>query len=122
MHRTAGYAPAADSAEDLVLKIIQEDEIQRPPGTDEPVIPPRKEQKWYAIAEPVWGVYEGYEKCLQALAGKAGPRLGPVAVSSQDEGRAILSDGVRLDPGRYAFTDASGSGGIASVIVEMLQY
>jgi hypothetical protein len=119
-----GYAPAADSAEDLVLKTIQEDEIQR--GPDEPVIPSGKKQKWYAIAEPIRGVYDDYERCLQ-LAGSVG-RLcgcGPVEVSSKEEGWAILNGGIRLDPGRYAFTDASivsrESVGIAAVIVEMLR-
>jgi hypothetical protein len=119
--RTEGYAPAADFAENLVLKIIQEDEIQR--RTEEPVKRPGKKQKWYAIAEPIRYVYDDYEKCLQDLVGRAGRRLGPVEVSSKEEGWAILNGGVRLHAGRYAFTDASicstESVGIAAVIVEM---
>ena len=115
----AGRGAAADSVENLVLKIIHEDEIER--GTDEPVFPPRRGPKWYAVAEPIRGVFDSYENCLKALSGKAVCGKGPVAVSSQEEGWAILNGGIRLTQGRYAFTDASirECVGVAAVIVEM---
>jgi hypothetical protein len=82
----------------------------------------QRRQKWYAIAEPIRGVYDSWKRCQQALEGKTGVRCGPVEVSSAEEGWAILDGGVRLDPGLYAFTDANDLGGVGVVIVRMAGY
>jgi hypothetical protein len=117
---TAGHAPAADKAEGLILSVLEEVESECLAVADESIGRPAQREKWYAIAEPIRDVYDSLEKVRQDLLGRPGLRRGPVRVSSREEGWAILNDGVRMDPGRYAFTDASGSGGIAVVIVEML--
>jgi hypothetical protein len=78
-----------------------------------------RRQKWYAIAEPIRGVYDSYERCQQELKGINGARRGPVEVSSEEEGWAVLSGGIRLTPGLYAFTDATAVGGVGVVMVRM---
>src|SRR5665809_99472 len=40
----------------------------------------QRRQKWYAIAEPIRGVYDSYDKCQQDLKGIAGSRRGHVQV------------------------------------------
>ena len=79
---------------------------------------PRR-QKWYAIAEPIRGVYDSYEKCQQCLQGVRGTRRGPVEVSSEEEGWAVLNGKARLSPGLYAFTDANAVGGVGVVLASM---
>jgi hypothetical protein len=79
----------------------------------------QRRQKWYAIAEPIRGVYDSYERCQQKLKGVTGARRGPVEVSSEEEGWAVLNGGVRLTPGLYAFTDATAVGGVGVVMVRM---
>lgn len=76
-------------------------------------------QKWYAIAEPIRDVFDSYEQCQHALKGVVGARRGPVEVSSEEEGWAVLNGGVRLPPGVYAFTDATALGGVGVVLVKM---
>ncbi|MDQ3531239.1 MAG: hypothetical protein M3456_02495 [Actinomycetota bacterium] len=78
-----------------------------------------RRQRWYAIAEPIRGVYDSYERCQTDLVGVRGTRRGPVEVSSEDEGWAVLNGGVRLDAGLYVFTDATANGGVGVVVVRM---
>lgn len=78
-----------------------------------------RKQPWYAIAAPIRGVYDSYELCKKDLKGIPGTRRGPVKVSSEAEGWAVLDGGVRLSPGLYAFTDANAIGGLGVVIVRM---
>ena len=79
---------------------------------------PRR-QKWYAIAEPIRDVYDSYERCCKDLRNIRGGRRGPVEVSSEAEGWAVLNGGIRLSRGLYAFTDATALGGVGVVIVTM---
>ena len=79
----------------------------------------RRRQRWYAIAAPIQGVYDSYERCQQELRGVPGARRGPVEVSSEEEGWAVLNGGIRLPRGLYAFTDATAIGGVGVVFVRM---
>ena len=91
----------------------------RDPIAGVPPIPRR--EKWYAIAEPIRGVYDNYERCKQDLMGVKGARRGPVEVSSEQEGWDVLNGGIRLAPGTYAFTDATAVGGVGVVLVRMAE-
>lgn len=71
------------------------------------------------VTEPpaIRGVYESWPACQAAVAGVPGARF--QAVASRAEAEAILrGEGVRLEPGLYAFVDGNHRGGIGVVLVE----
>jgi hypothetical protein len=71
------------------------------------------------LPESVAGVYETWDECLELLDGLKGERR-CMEVASWEEGDATLAgEGVRLEPGFYAFTDGNALGGIGLVLVKM---
>jgi ribonuclease H-related protein len=74
--------------------------------------------KLYVVTAPDdrRGIYETWEACKAAVRGVAGARF--QSVPSRAEAEALLSgDGVRLEPGLYAFVDGNHWGGIGVVLV-----
>jgi ribonuclease HI len=73
----------------------------------------------YVVTAPdsIRGVYETWEACRAAVAGVRGARY--QAVPSRDVAEAMLrGEGLRLEPGLYAFVDGNAMGGIGVVLVE----
>ena len=62
-------------------------------------------------------IYETWDACRAAVAGVAGARY--QGVSSRAVAEAMLrGEGLRLEPGAYAFVDGNAMGGIGVVLVE----
>jgi ribonuclease HI len=75
--------------------------------------------KVYVVTEPpsIRGIYETWEACRAAVSGVKGARY--QGVSRREVAEAMLrGDGVRLDPGLYAFVDGNAMGGVGVVLVE----
>jgi ribonuclease HI len=75
--------------------------------------------KVYVVTEPasIRGIYETWEACRAAVSGVKGARYQGVA--RRDVAEAMLrGDGVRLEPGLYAFVDGNALGGVGVVLVE----
>jgi viroplasmin and RNaseH domain-containing protein len=76
-------------------------------------------RKVYVVTAPprIRGIYETWDACRQAVSGVAGARFQGVA--SREIAEALLrGDGIRLEPGAYAFVDGNAMGGIGVVRVE----
>lgn len=74
--------------------------------------------KLYVVTAPesIRGIYETWPACQTAVSGVLGARF--QAVRSRAEAEALLSgDGVRLDPGLYAFVDGNHDGGVGVVLI-----
>ena len=73
----------------------------------------------YVVTAPasIRGIYDTWDACRAAVSGMAGARF--QGVSSRAVAEAMLSgDGLRLEPGTYAFVDGNAMGGIGVVLVE----
>ena len=80
---------------------------------------PRRSRKVYVVTAPasVRGIYDTWEACRAAVSGKAGARY--QGVSGREVAEAMLrGEGLRLEPGTYAFVDGNAMGGIGVVLVE----
>jgi viroplasmin len=76
-------------------------------------------RKVYVVTAPpsIRGIYDTWEECRARVAGRAGARY--QGVSSREVAEAMLrGEGLRLDPGLYAFVDGNAMGGIGLVLVE----
>jgi ribonuclease HI len=76
-------------------------------------------RKVYVVTAPasVRGIYDTWDACRAAVSGVAGARFQGVA--SREAAEAMLrGEGVRLEPGTYAFVDGNAMGGIGVVLVE----
>jgi ribonuclease HI len=76
-------------------------------------------RKVYVVTAPasISGIYETWEECRAAVAGVRGARY--QGVSSREIAEAMLrGDGLRLEPGTYAFVDGNAMGGIGVVLAE----
>ncbi len=76
-------------------------------------------RKVYVVTAPasISGIYDTWEACRAAVSGVAGARY--QGVSSRAVAEAMLrGEGLRLEPGTYAFVDGNGMGGIGVVLVE----
>ena len=76
-------------------------------------------RKVYVVTAPasIRGIYDTWEECRAAVSGVAGARY--QAVTGLAVAEAMLSgDGLRLEPGAYAFVDGNAMGGIGVVLVE----
>jgi ribonuclease HI len=76
-------------------------------------------RKVYVVTAPpsIRGIYETWEACRAAVSGVAGARY--QGVSSREVAEAMLSgEGLRLEPGLWAFVDGNAMGGIGVVLVE----
>ena len=83
---------------------------------------PRRSRKVYVVTAPasVRGIYDTWEACRAAVSGKAGARY--QAVSGREVAEAMLrGEGLRLEPGSYAFVDGNAMGGIGVVLVEQAE-
>ena len=84
--------------------------------------PPGRSRKVYVVTAPasIRGIYETWDACRAAVSGIAGARY--QGVSDRAVAEAMLrGEGVRLDPGRYAFVDGNAMGGIGVVLVEQAE-
>lgn len=78
-----------------------------------------RSRKVYVVTAPpsIRGIYDTWEECRALVSGKAGARF--QGVSNREVAEAMLrGDGLRLEPGRYAFVDGNAMGGIGVVLVE----
>jgi len=78
-----------------------------------------RSRKVYVVTAPasIRGIYDTWEACRAAVAGLAGARF--QSVSSREVAEAMLrGEGLRLEPGAYAFVDGNAMGGIGVVLVE----
>jgi ribonuclease HI len=76
-------------------------------------------RKVYVVTAPasIRGIYDTWDACRAAVSGMAGARF--QGVSSRAVAEAMLrGDGLRLEPGVYAFVDGNAMGGIGVVLVE----
>jgi ribonuclease HI len=76
-------------------------------------------RKVYVVTAPasISGIYATWEECRAAVSGVAGARY--QGVSSREIAEAMLrGEGLRLEPGLYAFVDGNAMGGIGVVLVE----
>jgi ribonuclease HI len=76
-------------------------------------------RKVYVVTAPasISGIYDTWDECRAAVSGVAGARY--QGVSSREVAEAMLrGDGLRLEPGAYAFVDGNAMGGIGVVLVE----
>jgi ribonuclease HI len=76
-------------------------------------------RKVYVVTAPasIRGIYDTWDACRAAVAGVAGARY--QGVSSRAVAEAMLrGEGLRLEPGAYAFVDGNAMGGIGVVLVE----
>lgn len=81
--------------------------------------PGGRSRKVYVVTAPasIRGIYETWDACRAAVSGVAGARY--QGVTSRAVAEAMLQgEGLRLDPGLYAFVDGNAMGGIGMVIVE----
>ncbi len=77
-------------------------------------------RKVYVVTAPaaISGIYDTWEECRAAVSGVAGARY--QGVSSRAVAEAMLrGEGLRLEPGSYAFVDGNAMGGIGVVLVEL---
>ena len=84
-----------------------------------PVRAGRRSRKVYVVTAPasIRGIYDTWDACRAAVSGVAGARY--QAVASRAVAEAMLSgEGLRLEPGAYAFVDGNAMGGIGVVLVE----
>jgi hypothetical protein len=66
--------------------------------------------------ERIRGIYETWDECRAAVAGVTGARY---QGTSREVAEAMLhGEGLRLEPGRYAFVDGNAMGGIGVVLVD----
>ncbi|MEX0756082.1 MAG: ribonuclease H family protein [Actinomycetota bacterium] len=75
--------------------------------------------KVYVVTAPpsARGIYETWPECQAAVNGVKGARF--MGVTSREKAESILDgEGVKLPPGRWAFTDANAAGGVGIVIVD----
>jgi ribonuclease HI len=75
--------------------------------------------KVYVVTAPesIRGIYETWDACRAAVSGVRGARY--QAVASREVAEAMLrGEGLRLEPGRYAFVDGNAMGGIGVVLVD----
>jgi ribonuclease HI len=75
--------------------------------------------KVYVVSAPasIRGIYDTWEACRAAVSGVAGARFQSVA--GREVAEAMLrGEGLRLEPGTYAFVDGNAMGGIGVVLVE----
>lgn len=74
--------------------------------------------KLYVVTAPesIRGLYETWEACRAAVSGVPGAKFQAVR-SRADAEALLLGDGVRLDPGLYAFVDGNHLGGVGVVLV-----
>ena len=82
----------------------------------------RRSRKVYVVTAPasVRGIYDTWEACRAAVSGKAGARY--QGVSGREVAEAMLrGEGLRLEPGAYAFVDGNAMGGIGVVLVEQAE-
>jgi hypothetical protein len=73
----------------------------------------------YVVTAPasIRGIYRTWEECRAAVSGVPGARY--QGVSTREAAEAMLrGDGLRLEPGTYAFVDGNAMGGIGVVVVE----
>ncbi|HEY7141923.1 MAG TPA: ribonuclease H family protein [Methylomirabilota bacterium] len=78
-----------------------------------------RSRKVYVVTAPasISGIYDTWDACRAAVSGVAGARY--QGVSSRAVAEAMLrGEGLRLEPGAYAFVDGNGMGGIGAVLVE----
>jgi hypothetical protein len=83
------------------------------------VRPRSRPRKVYVVTAPasIRGIYDTWEACRDAVSGIPDARY--QGVTSREVAEALLSgDGVRLEPGSYAFVDGNAMGGIGVVLVE----
>jgi ribonuclease HI len=76
-------------------------------------------RKVYVVAAPasIRGIYDTWDACRAAVSGVAGARY--QGVTSRAVAEAMLrGEGLRLEPGAYAFVDGNAMGGIGVVLVE----
>ena len=81
--------------------------------------PISRPRKVYVVTAPasIRGIYDTWDACRAAVAGVAGARY--QGVSSRVVAEAMLrGEGLRLEPGAYAFVDGNAMGGIGVVLVE----
>jgi ribonuclease HI len=79
----------------------------------------RGSSKVYVVSAPapIRGIYDTWEACRTAVSGVPGARFQRVA--SREVAEAMLrGEGLRLEPGIYAFVDGNAMGGIGVVLVE----
>jgi ribonuclease HI len=78
-----------------------------------------RSRKVYVVTAPssIRGIYDTWDACRAAVSGIVGARYQGVA--SRGVAEAMLSgEGLRLEPGAYAFVDGNAMGGIGVVLVE----
>ena len=76
-------------------------------------------RKVYVVTAPasIRGIYETWDACRAVVSGMAGARY--QGVSSRAVAEAMLrGEGLRLEPGLYAFVDGNAMGGIGVVLVK----
>jgi ribonuclease HI len=76
-------------------------------------------RKVYVVTAPasIRGIYDTWDACRAAVSGVAGARY--QGVTSRAVAEAMLrGEGLRLEPGAYAFVDGNAMGGIGVVLVE----
>jgi ribonuclease HI len=75
--------------------------------------------KVYVVTAPesIRGIYETWEACRAAVSGVRGVRYQGVASRAVAEAM-LRGEGLRLEPGLYAFVDGNAMGGIGVVLVE----
>jgi ribonuclease H-related protein len=76
-------------------------------------------KKVYVVTAPpsARGIYGTWPECQAAVKGAKGAKF--MGVPSREKAESILNgDGVKLPPGRWAFTDANAAGGVGMVIVD----
>jgi Caulimovirus viroplasmin len=79
----------------------------------------RRPRKVYVVTAPasIRGIYDTWDACRAAVSGVAGARY--QGVTSRAVAEAMLrGEGLRLEPGAYAFVDGNAMGGIGVVLVE----
>lgn len=76
-------------------------------------------RKVYVVTAPasIRGIYDTWDACRAAVSGVAGARY--QGVTNRAVAEAMLrGEGLRLEPGAYAFVDGNAMGGIGVVLVE----
>lgn len=79
----------------------------------------RRPRKVYVVTAPaaIRGIYDTWDACRAAVSGVTGARY--QGVTSRAVAEAMLrGEGLRLEPGAYAFVDGNAMGGIGVVLVE----
>jgi ribonuclease HI len=76
-------------------------------------------RKVYVVTAPasIRGIYDTWDACRAAVSGVAGARYQGVASRAVAEAM-LRGEGLRLQPGAYAFVDGNAMGGIGVVLVE----